>query len=267
MDATRKSDEKPDSSVKTETMKLLANSPNGNHIMERSRRTLTTDLNDKKTHAAKLSGLFKKLHDVMNSLYEVELAETQIEHKEPFTVSFITLKKAKQRLLELYYSAQAKICHVNKFKQLEFGTDSLYIALGEEEQEDCTRPGMKTEWERLRSKDCGYNLIDDASGNLFPRMCCKKHKKHGKKELGHFKEEFRSTEVLCLCSKTYCCYEVASIKFKFRSKSLKRRVKQQLGDGQLDKYRLVPGEKVIITSTQTEVSAQITTQLLRMKKW
>ena len=33
------------------------------------------------------------------------------------------------------------------------------------------------------------------------------HKKHDKKELGLFKEAFRCAEMLCLCSKTYCCYD------------------------------------------------------------
>ena len=54
----------------------------------------------------------------------------------------------------------------------------------------------------------------------FFRMCCDKHKKHGKRELGFFKAEFRCTKTLCLCSKTYCCYDVASKQVKFSGKVL-----------------------------------------------
>ena len=49
-------------------------------------------------------------------------------------------------------------------------------------------------------------------------------KKHDKREPGLFKEEFRCTEMLCLCSKTYCCYDNKSDKFKFSSKGLNKRV-------------------------------------------
>ena len=33
-------------------------------------------------------------------------------------------------------------------------TDSVYIALAEKEPEDCKRPEMRAEWQRLRLKDC-----------------------------------------------------------------------------------------------------------------
>ena len=54
--------------------------------------------------------------------------------------------------------------------------------------------------------------------------------------------------MLCLCSKTYCRYEVSSIKPKFSSKGLNKRVLEQSGDGPLEKYRRVLNEKVNVTS-------------------
>ena len=63
--------------------------------------------------------------------------------------------------------------------------------------------------------------------------------KHDKRESGLFKEEFRCTEMLCLCSKTYCCYDNKSDKFKFSSKGLNKRVLEDSGDGPLAKYRRV----------------------------
>ena len=79
--AGRQGDENPNSSVVAETMKLLANSSYGYQIVDRSRHTVTKYLNDEKTNAAINSKLFKKLDPVNNSLYEVELAKAQIEHK------------------------------------------------------------------------------------------------------------------------------------------------------------------------------------------
>ena len=130
-------------------------------------------------------------------------------------------------------------------------TDSLYLALAEKELEDCIRPEMRAEWQRLRSNDCVDNFTADAVANFSSRTCCVKHKQHDKREPGLFKEEIRCTEMLCLCSKTYCCYDVTSNKLKFSSKSLNKRVLEQSSDGQLEKYRRVLNEKVNVTSNNT----------------
>ena len=54
--------------------------------------------------------------------------------------------------------------------------------------------------------------------------------------------------MLCLCSKTYCCYDVVSNKIKFSSKILNKRVLEQSGDRPLEKYRRVLNEKVNVIS-------------------
>ena len=100
-------------------------------------------------------------------------------------------------------------------------TDSLYLALAEKELEDCITPEMKADWQRLRSNDC-VDSFAAAVANFFPRTCFAKHKQHDKREPGLFKEEFRCSEVLCLCSKTHCCYDVTSNKHKFSSKGLNK---------------------------------------------
>ena len=80
-------------------------------------------------------------------------------------------------------------------------------------------------------------------------MCFSTHKQQDKREQGLFKEEFRCTELLYLCSKTYCCYENNSDKFKFISKGLNKRVLEDSGDGPMAKYRRVLDEAVNLTST------------------
>ena len=66
VDAGRKGDEKPSSSVVAETMKLLAVSFSGYQIMDRSGHTVTKHLSDEKTHACSNSKQFKKLDQVNN---------------------------------------------------------------------------------------------------------------------------------------------------------------------------------------------------------
>ena len=239
VDARREGDENPNSSVVAETMKLLANSSYGYQIMDRSRHTVTKYLSDEKTHGAINTNFFKRLDHINDQLYEVELAKAEIEHREPIIVGFFILQYAKHRMLELYYNFFDRFCDVNKFEELEMDTDSLYLALSENELYDCIREESKAEWSLLRKEDCKDDFTANATTKFFPRTCCTKHMKHDKREPGLFKEEFRCTEMLCLCSKTYCCYDSNSNKYKFSSKGLNKRTLEDSGDGPMAKYRKV----------------------------
>ena len=55
--------------------------------------------------------------------------------------------------------------------------------------------------------------------------------------------------MLCLCSKTYCCYDKQVNKYKFSSKGLNKRTLEDCGDGPMSKYRKVLEEAVNVTST------------------
>ena len=169
MDARRQGDENPDSSVVAETMKLLANSPYGYQIMDRSRHTVTKYLNDKKTHSAVNSKMFKRLNDITDQLYEVELVKSEIEHREPIIVGFFILQYAKLRMLELYCNFK-KFCDTDKYERIEMDNDSLYLALSEENSEDVSLPKKRAEWDQLRSKDCIDNFTANATDNFSPEV-------------------------------------------------------------------------------------------------
>ena len=55
--------------------------------------------------------------------------------------------------------------------------------------------------------------------------------------------------MLCLCSKTYCCYDSCSLKFKFSSKGPNKRTLESSGDGPMSKYRKVLEDTVNVAST------------------
>ena len=259
VDARRVGDQNPDSSVVAETRKLLGNSYYGYQIMDRSRHTETKYLNDKKTHKAINGKMFKHLNNVSEEIYEVELPKSKIEHREPIVVGFFILQYAKLRMLELYYNFFDRFCDVDKFEELETDTVSVFLALAHENLYDCIRPAKKEEWETLREKDCDDSFRADASHNFFPRTCCSKHKKHDKREPGLFKEEFRCTELICLCSKTYCCYVDMSDKYKFSSKGLNKRTLEETGDGPMEKYRRVMDEIINLTSTNRTINHCVAT--------
>ena len=226
-------------------MKFLANSSYGYQIMNRSRHTVTKYLSDKKLYASIISKLFKRL--VKYSVHEVELAKAQIEHKKPIIVRFFILQCAKLRKLELHYNVFTKLCDVNKFEELEMDTDSLYLGLAEKELEHCIRPQMRTEWQRFRSNDCVDSFAAHALANVFPRTCCVKHKQHDKSEHGFSREEFRCSEISCLCSRSYCCYDVTSNKPEISGERLNKHVLEQNSDWPLEKYRRGLNEKTNIT--------------------
>ena len=72
---------------------------------------------------------------------------------------------------------------------------------------DCIQSAKKQDWEALGQQDSNDFFQADAVQIFSPRTCCSKHKKHDKLEPGLFKEEFRCTEMIGLCSKTYYCYD------------------------------------------------------------
>ena len=144
VDARRQGDENPNSSVVAKTMKLLANSYYGYQIMDRSRHTVTKYLSDEKTHCTINSKLFKRLIHITDQLYEVELVKSEIEHREPIIVVFFILQYAKLRMLELYYNFFKKFCDTDKYEELEMDTDSLYIALSEENLEEAILPRVSS---------------------------------------------------------------------------------------------------------------------------
>ena len=104
----------------------------------------------------------------------------------------------------------------------------------------------------MRTEDCKDDLTANSTTNFFPRTCCTQHIKHDKREPGLFKEEFRCTEMLCFCSKTYCCYDSNSKKYKLSSKGLNKRRLEDCGDVPTAKYRKVLDDFVDVTSTNRD---------------
>ena len=175
VDARREGDENPNSNVVAETMKFPANSSYGYQIMDRSRNTVTKNLNDEKTHGAINTKLFKRLDHINDQLNEVELAKAEIEHREPIIVGFFNFQYVELRMLELYYNFFERFCDVNKFEELEMDTDSLYLALSGKELYDCIREESKTEWSLLRTEYYKDDFTANATTNFFPRNCRTKH--------------------------------------------------------------------------------------------
>ena len=235
VEARRNGDTNENSSVVAETMKLIGNSSYGYQIMNRSRHSVTKYGNESSIHDYINSKMFKTFTEVCDDVYEVGMAKKRIEHKEAIVIGFFILQYAKLRMLELYYNFLHTYCDKNLYEEIEMDTDSLYLALGRENIYDCIRPEVHKEWQELRSHDCIENFKACPSRNFFPRNCCDEHVKFDKRTPGLFKEEFRCTEMIALCSKTYSCYCDRTKAVKLSSKGVN---KQHLGEP-MEKYRKV----------------------------
>ena len=163
VEARPQRDENPKSIVVAETMKLMANSSDCYQTMDRSRHTVTQYLNDEKTHSAINIKMFNQLNHITDQLYEVELVKPEIEHREPIIVGFFILQYAKLRMLELYYKFIEKSCDTDKYEELEMDTDSLYLALSDENLEDVILPEKRAQWDELHSKGCINNFTENAT--------------------------------------------------------------------------------------------------------
>ena len=245
VEARREGDLNPQSSVKAETQKLIGNSSYGRQIMDRSKHTTTRYANESTVDSFINNKLFNSFSEIVDGVYEVTSAKPTIKHEEPIALGFFILQYAKLRMLELYYNFFVEYCDVNLYMEMEMDTGSLYLALGKETIEECIRPEMKAEWDAIRAWDCDDDFKADAFYNFFPRTCCAKHIQHDKREPGLFKEEYRCTEMIALCSKTYMCYNDKTGDTKISCKGLNKNFLEEPAA----KYRKVMNDKECISST------------------
>ena len=126
-----------------ETWRFLANSSFGYEIKDCSRHTVKKFLKDEKTHSANKNKLFKQLNFITDQLYGVELVKSEIEHQEPTIVEFFILQYAQLRILELYHNFFKRFCDTEKYEELEMDTESLYLALSEDNLKEIIFPVKK----------------------------------------------------------------------------------------------------------------------------
>ena len=248
VDARQLGDQNKISTVVAETMKFISNSSFGYQIMDRSKHTETKHLDEKKTNRAINSPFFKQLQYINDSVYGVEHVKAEIEHREPVIVGFFILQYAKLRMLQLYYNFFKQYCDESKIEELEMDTDSLYLFLAENDITDCMRQDKLGEWSEIREEDCCNYFEANSLSNFFLRTFLSTHSQLDKREPGLLKEVFRATEMICLCSKTYCCYDSQTKKTKFSRKGLNKHFVNESPDGPLQKYRKVLNEVLDIGS-------------------
>ena len=154
-----------------------------------------------------------------NDIYEVESFKSSINLDNPIQIGFFILQYAKLRMLQFYYDCLTKYLKPKSFELIETDTDSLYMALNQEELEMCVKPELLTEFE----SDIYSRCNNDLKAVWFPRKCCEDHIALDRRFCGVFKLEFAGIKMVALCSKSYII-ETESGKQKISCKGISKRL-------------------------------------------
>ena len=207
VDSRREGDQNKELTVVAKTMKLIGYSSYDCQIMvDRSQHANTKYVEGSQVDKFINKKFFKTMNELPEQIYEVEMSRSRINHKEPKIIGFFILQFAKLTMLQLKYNFFSRFCDKNKHGLIEKNTSSVHVALSEEKLDEIVRSEMRSLWYWMRQSDCTDNFAANSSSNFFPREFCKKHAAFDKRTSVLFKEEFRCSEMIALCSKTYCCY-------------------------------------------------------------
>ena len=100
---------------------------------------------------------------------------------------------------------------------MEKGTASLYLAQAEKEVHDFIRRENRKSGKCYAAMTVMIVSLQTVATISLPKRVVINTEKNDKTEPGLFKK-FRCSEPLCLCSKTYCCYDPLSNKYNFSCK-------------------------------------------------
>ena len=172
MNARLQRDGNSKSSVVAETMKLLAHSSYGYEITDRNQHTVTKFLGDDKTHSARNSRNLKRPKHITYRLYQVELVELEIEpiNSDTFWIIFV------YNMLNRGFGKSFTIClkmfrDADRYEKLEMDTNSLHLALSEENMENVVLSKKRNQWNAMRLRDGTEFFTANAMDRFFPRLC------------------------------------------------------------------------------------------------
>jgi hypothetical protein len=205
--ARREGDLNPEKSVLADTFKLIGNSAFGSTIQNRLRhKDISYVEGFEGASKAVNTPLFDKLSEISEDYYEIEKFKRKYQLNLPIQVGYFILQYAKLRMLQFYYDFLDTYLDRTTFQALEMDTDSLYLAMSNENILNLIKPTMKEKYvRRLKQFCCDDVTLSTENENefFFPRACCNYHNRYDQRTPGLFKTEFEGIEMINLASKTY----------------------------------------------------------------
>ena len=168
------------------------------------------------------------------------MLESAFEHRERIIVGFFILRYAKLRKLELYQN----------FCDNFFGVGMILGRKTKEILYVCIHPDMRTIWEKMREND-SETLSGQMQNQISSSNVLQYPKKLDLRNPGLFKEEFRYTEMLCLCSKMIDTLTTSQIESN-SSKGLIKQVLEDSGDNHVKAQKITATRKQPTSHLQAE---------------
>ena len=214
-DARRQGDENPDSSILSDTFKLLGNSSYGKTVEDLGRHHTVKYVNDSSRLVN--NPRFLKQTALDDDLMEVEMGKPRVKWSLPFQIGFFVYNYAKLRMLQFYYDCLLPCIDPADFELCEMDTDSLYLVISAPSldhviREDCRKLFYQTYHNWFPSPACEIHRLafveTKCAGETWtPQVpCCTQQLDHDKREPGLFKVEYEGDGIVALTSKTYFCF-------------------------------------------------------------
>ena len=200
-DTRRMADMDSSYKIRGETAKTKGNAAVGITMIDKTRHMSVKHCEQNNVGRHIQNPLFKSLDELNDGIYEIEKNKKKVVHDVPLQIGIAVYSYAKLNLLTFWDFINTYL--VNDYYQLmECDTDSLYIAFAKETIDECVKPELKEEWDRVK-----YNFFSSDSnepiefaGKTIP------FKQYDKRTPGKYKPEFEGIGMICLNSKVYHCW-------------------------------------------------------------
>ena len=138
-------------SVIAETSKLIGNSAYGIQLINKSKFQNTLFVDERNVDQKINSSKFWTYDIVDEKIDKINMAKRKIVQDEPILVGFTVLNNGKQRMLEFRYDFLCRIMRPRSFRVIEMDTDSFYLALTENDLQECFTEAAKTQMQEKKS--------------------------------------------------------------------------------------------------------------------
>ena len=129
-EARRAGDKDDEKKIIADTLKLVGNSAYGSLIMDKTKHLNIHYADGRGAAQLKINNpRFKKCGEIIDDVYELELAKDKICFNLPIQLGYHILQLAKLRMLEFQYDCLGKFCDERNFEYIEMDTDSAYISI------------------------------------------------------------------------------------------------------------------------------------------
>jgi hypothetical protein len=211
-----------ESALAANTFKLLGNTGYGKMLTNKEKHIDVKYCDYEEAVACSFDPLLKRIKSVAVDCYEVHKFKKKIKMDLPIVIGLAVYCWAKIRMLSFAYDFLGKFLDPSDYEWMETDTDSAYLALSKPSLDEIIKPEMRAEYEAVRRE--WFANDEDLYSTRKP---------------GLFKTEYESTQMVCLCAKTYIAYDETTDHFKVSTKGLQKR-----NDKRVDDFTRVLDERV-----------------------